>query len=222
MNPPRLRVMLVDDHAIVRSGFRRLLERYPTIEVVVEADTGERAYRGFVEHAPDVTVLDLSMPDTGGLEILRRLLAREANAKVIVFSMHDDASLVERAMNLGARAYVSKSNAPDVLAQAVLEVAAGRIFLSQDIAQALALFKHAGKDDPLKLLTSREFEIFQQIVAGQSAADIAGTLNLSTKTVANYHTLIKQKLNVGSDIELVRLALRHNLLSQTANAKIHR
>jgi DNA-binding NarL/FixJ family response regulator len=213
MSGARLRVMLVDDHGIVRSGFRRLLERYPTIEVVAEADTGEQAYRSFVEHAPDVTVLDLSMPDTGGLEILRRLLAREPAARVIVFSMHEDAALVDRAMRLGARGYVSKSNAPDVLAQAVLEVAAGKLFLSPDIAHALALFKRAGEDDPLKLLTAREFEIFQQIVAGQSAAEIASTLNLSAKTVANYHTLIKQKLNVGSDVELVRLALRHNLLS---------
>jgi DNA-binding NarL/FixJ family response regulator len=212
MTGARLRVMLVDDHAIVRSGFRRLLERYPTIEVVAEADTGEQAYRRFVEHAPDVTVLDLSMPDTGGLEILRRLLAREATARVIVFSMHEDAALADRAMRLGARGYVSKSNAPDVLAHAVLEVAAGKIFLSPDIAQALAQFKLAGEDDPLKLLTSREFEIFQQIVAGQTANEIAGTLNLSAKTVANYHTLIKQKLNVGTDVELMRLAMRHNLL----------
>ncbi len=212
MNNARLRVMLVDDHAIVRSGFRRLLERYPTIEVVAEADTGEQAYRRFVEHAPDVTVLDLSMPDTGGLEILRRLLTREAAAKVIVFSMHEGAALADRVMRLGARGYVSKSNAPDVLAQAVLEVAAGKIFLSPDIAEALAQFKLAGEDDPLKQLTAREFEIFQQIVAGQTANEIAGTLNLSAKTVANYHTLIKQKLNVGSDVDLMRLALRHNLL----------
>jgi two-component system invasion response regulator UvrY len=212
MTMTRLRVMLVDDHAIVRSGFRRLLERYPTIEVVAEADTGERAYRKFVEHAPDVTVLDLSMPDAGGLEILRRLLAREPTAKVIVFSMHDDAALAERAMRMGARGYVSKSNAPEVLAQAVLEVAAGKQFLSDDIAQALALFRLSGEDDPLKLLSAREFEIFQQIVAGQSAVEIAAALNLSAKTVANYHTTIKQKLNVGSDVDLVRLALRQKLL----------
>ncbi len=212
MSSARLRVMLVDDHAIVRSGFRRLLERYPTIEVVAEADTGEQAYRRFVEHIPDVTVLDLSMPDTGGLEILRRLLAREAGAKVIVFSMHEDAALADRALRLGARGYVSKSNAPDVLAQAVLEVATGKVFLSPDIADALVQFKLAGENDPLKQLTSREFEIFQQIVAGQTANEIADTLNLSAKTVANYHTLIKQKLNVGSDVELMRLALRHNLL----------
>jgi DNA-binding NarL/FixJ family response regulator len=212
MNAPRASVMLIDDHAIVRSGFRRLLERYPTIEIVAEADTGDIAYRRFVEHRPDVTVLDLSMPDTGGFEILRRLLAREPGARVIIFSMHDDAALAERALGLGARGYVSKSNAPDVLALAVFEVAAGRQFLSPDIAQALALFRLAGEDDPLKVLGAREFEIFRQIVAGQSAADIATSLNLSAKTVANYHTQIKQKLNLASDVELVRLALRRKLL----------
>ena len=126
MNAIRLRVMLVDDHAIVRSGFRRLLERYPEIDVVAEAESAEQAYRLFVEHMPDIVVLDLSMPDSGGLEVLRRLLTREQAAKVIVFSMHEDAALVERALRLGARGYVSKSSAPDMLAQAVLDVAAGK------------------------------------------------------------------------------------------------
>jgi DNA-binding NarL/FixJ family response regulator len=212
MTTSRLRIMLVDDHAIVRSGFRRLLERYPTIEVVAEADTGEQAYRLFVEHTPEVTVLDLSMPDTGGLEILRRLLAREPAARVIVFSMHEDGALAARSLGLGARGYVSKSSAPDVLAEAVFEVAAGRLFLSPDMAQALAAYRLAGADDPLRALGAREFEIFRRIVAGQPAADIAASLNLSAKTVANYHTQIKQKLNVASDVELVRLALRRKLL----------
>jgi two-component system, NarL family, invasion response regulator UvrY len=211
MTSDRTRVMLVDDHAIVRSGFRRLLDQYPSIEVVAEADNAERAYRDYLEYLPDVLVLDLSMPGTGGLEIMRRVLAREPGARVIVFSMHEDAALAERAMRLGARGYVSKSNAPEILAHAVLEVAAGRQFLSPDIAHSLALFKLAGEDDPLKLLTSREFEIFQQLVAGRSAGDIAKALNLSGKTIANYHTSIKQKLGVSSDVELVRVALRFNL-----------
>lgn len=211
MTAPRLRVMLVDDHAIVRSGFRRLLERYPEIGVVAEAENAEQAYRLFVEHAPDILVLDLSMPDAGGLEVLRRLLAREQATRVIVFSMHEDAALVERALRLGACGYVSKSSAPDMLAQAVLAVAAGEVFLSADVEQALAAFRASGEDDPLRELSAREFEIFRQIVRGVSAAEIAGNLNLSAKTVANYHTVIKQKLNVASDIELVRLALRCNL-----------
>lgn len=211
MSAPRLRVMLVDDHAIVRSGFRRLLERYPEIEVVAEAENAEQAYRRFVEHLPDVLVLDLSMPRIGGLEVLRRLLVREPATKAIVFSMHEDATLAERALRLGARGYVSKASAPDVLARAVFEVAQGKVFLSDDIARALAAFRASGEQDPLRQLSAREFEIFRQIVRGASVAEIAGNLSLSAKTVANYHTLIKQKLDVGSDVELVRLALRCNL-----------
>jgi DNA-binding NarL/FixJ family response regulator len=204
--------MLADDHAIVRSGFRRLLDQYPTIEVVAEADTAERTYRNFLEYLPDVLVLDLSMPGTGGIEIMRRVLAREPGARVIVFSMHEDAALADRAMRLGARGYVSKSNAPETLAQAVLEVAAGRQFLSPDIAHAIALFKLSGEHDPFKLLSSREFEIFRQLVAGLPAGEIAKALNLSGKTVANYHTSIKQKLGVAGDVEMVRIALRFNMI----------
>lgn len=212
MTSPRTRVMLADDHAIVRSGFRRLLDQYPAIEVVAEADTAERTYRVYLEFLPDVLVLDLSMPGTGGIEVIRRLLAREPAARVIVFSMHEDAALADRSIRLGARGYVSKNNAPETLARAVLEVAAGRQFLSPDIARSIALFKLAGEQDPFKLLNSREFEIFRQLVDGVSAAEIAKGLNLSGKTVANYHTSIKQKLGVSSDVELVRIALRFNML----------
>jgi len=208
----KIRVMLVDDHAIVRSGFRRLLERYPDIEVIAEADDAEQAYRDFLACAPDVLVLDLSMPRTGGMEIMRRVLARKPEARIIVFSMHEDAALVERAMRHGARGYVSKSNAPETLAQAILEVATGKQFLSPDIAHTLALYKLDGEQNPLDRLTPREFEIFQQIVSGRNAAEIAKALNLSGKTVANYHTSVKQKLGAASDVELVRVAMRLNLI----------
>jgi two-component system invasion response regulator UvrY len=210
----RTRVMLVDDHAIVRSGFRRLLDQYPGIQVIVEAATAERAYRDFLEYRPDVMVLDISMPGAGGLEIMRRVLAREPQARIIVFSMHDDSTIAARAMRLGARGYVSKNNNPEVLAQAVIEVAAGGQYLSPDIAHAVALCMLSGRDDPLELLTPREFEVFQQVVAGRSAAEIAKALDLSGKTIANYHTTVKQKLGVTSDVELVRIALRFNLLKE--------
>jgi DNA-binding NarL/FixJ family response regulator len=126
--------------------------------------------------------------------------------------MHEDPMRAERAIQLGARGYVTKSSAPEVLAKAVLEVAAGRLFLSADIAQAIAQSKLAGDDNPLKLLTPREFEIFRLLVAGRSAAEIAGILNLSAKTVANNRTLINQKLRTSGDVELVLLAQRHNLV----------
>jgi DNA-binding NarL/FixJ family response regulator len=204
--------MLVDDHAIVRSGFRRLLEEYPNIRVLAEAETGEQAYRGYLEHRPDVLVLDISMPDTSGLALMQRLFARVPEARVIIFSMHEDVAMAERAMQAGARGYVTKSSAPEVLVKAVQEVAAGRRFLGPDIAHALAVARFDGQRDPLELLSTREFEIFRQLVSGRAPAEIARALNLSVKTIANYHTQIKQKLGASSDIDLVRIALRQDLL----------
>jgi len=207
-----IRVMLVDDHAIVRAGFRRLLEQGSTIQVVAEAENGEQAYSGFVQHAPDVMVLDLSMPGMSGFEIIRKVIAREPASRIIVFSMHEDPALAEQALSLGACGYVTKSNAPEVLAMAVIHAAAGRTFLSDDIARAVARLRESGDEHPMKQLTAREFEIFRMLVGGRTAAEIAGLLNLSAKTVANYHTMIKQKLNAATDVDLVRLALRHKLL----------
>lgn len=214
MGVKAIRVMLVDDHAIVRSGFRRLLEEFPDIDVVAEAESGDQAYRNYLDCWPDVLVLDISMPDTSGFALMQRLFARAPDARVVVFSMHQDPAMAERAMEGGARGYVTKSSAPEVLVKAVHEVGAGRLFLSPDIAHAVAVSKFAGQDNPLKLLSTREFEIFQQLVNGRAPADIARALNLSAKTVANYHTLIKQKLSAASDIDLMRIALRQNVLPQ--------
>ena len=211
MNAVPIKLMLVDDHAIVRSGFRRLLEQEPQLQIVAEADSGERAYALFVKEMPDVVVMDLSMPGMSGFETIRRIVAREPAARILVFSMHEDPMRAERAIQLGARGYVTKSSAPEVLARAVVEVAAGKLFLSADIAQAIAQSKLSGEDNPLKQLTAREFEIFRLIVAGHGAAEIAGILNLSSKTVANNRTLINQKLRTSGDVELVLLAQRYNL-----------
>jgi two-component system invasion response regulator UvrY len=206
-----IRIMLVDDHAIVRAGFRRLLEQRSDFRVVAEAADAERAYALYVKHEPDVVVMDLSMPGVSGLETIRRIIGRQAAARILVFSMHEDASVAERAIQLGARGYVTKSNAPEVLATAVAEVMAGRLALSPDMAKSIAMLKLSSEGDPLQALTAREFEIFRLLVTGRPAIEIAKLLNLSAKTVANYHTLIKQKLNISSDVELVLLAQRQNV-----------
>jgi two-component system, NarL family, invasion response regulator UvrY len=211
VNGPRIRIMLVDDHAIVRAGFRRLLEQQPEYQVVAEAADAERAYTLFVEHEPDVVVLDLSMPGVSGLETIRRIIGRRPAARILVFSMHEDAALAERAIQLGARGYVTKSSAPESLAAAVAEVAAGRLALSPDIAQSLAILKVTGGVSPINVLSAREFEIFRLLAAGHSVVAIAALLSLSGKTVANYHSLIKQKLGVSTDVELVLLAQRENV-----------
>jgi DNA-binding NarL/FixJ family response regulator len=207
-----IRIMLVDDHAIVRAGFRRLLEQRSDYRVVAEAADAERAYALYLEHEPDVVVMDLSMPGISGLDTIRRIIGRNADAKIVVFSMHEDASVAERAIQLGARGYVTKCNAPEVLAAAVAEVVAGRLSLSPDMAQSIAMLKLSGDGNPLQALSAREFEIFRLLVTGRPAVEIAKLLNLSAKTVANYHTLIKQKLNVQSDVELVLLAQRQNVM----------
>ena len=205
------RIMLIDDHAIVRAGFRRLLEQQVDYQVVAETGDAEDAYALFVEHKPDVVVLDLSMPGVSGLELVRRMAIREPAARILIFSMHEDPLLAERAIQLGARGYVTKSSAPEVLASAVADMMAGKVALSPDIAQALAIFKVTGEGDPLTALNTREFEIFGLIAKGQSVSSIASLLSLSAKTVANYHSLIKQKLGITSDVELVLLAQRRNI-----------
>lgn len=211
MSAAAIRIMLVDDHAVVRAGFRRLLEQQLNCHVVAEAADAERAYKLFVEHKPDVVVLDLSMPGLSGMDTIRRIIAREPAARILVFSMHEDASVAERAIQLGARGYVTKSSAPEVLAAAVAEVAAGKLALSPDITQSLALLKLNGAENPLSALSAREFEIFRLLAGGYSVLAIAGLLSLSGKTVANYHSLIKQKLGIASDVELVLLAQRQNV-----------
>jgi two-component system invasion response regulator UvrY len=211
MSAAAIRVMLVDDHAVVRAGFRRLLEQQLNCQVVAEAADAERAYKLFVEHKPDVVVLDLSMPGLSGMETIRRIIAREPAARILVFSMHEDAAVAERAIQLGARGYVTKSSAPEILAAAVAEVAAGKLALSPDITQSLALLKLNGAENPLNALSAREFEIFRLLAGGYSVVAIAGLLSLSGKTVANYHSLIKQKLGIASDVELVLLAQRQNV-----------
>jgi two-component system, NarL family, invasion response regulator UvrY len=204
--------MLADDHAIVRAGFRRLLEQYPALQIVAEAADADRAYALCIEHEPDVIVMDVSMPGVSGLDSIRRIMSRRPAARILVFSMHEDATLAERAIQLGARGYVTKSNPPETLAAAVLEVAAGKLVLSPDIAKSIAILKVSGRDNPLNLLSAREFEIFRLLAGGHPVTDIARLLNLSAKTVANYHTLIKQKLHLSSDVELVLLAQRQEII----------
>ena len=211
MNGAAIRIMLVDDHAVVRAGFRRLLEQQPTFQVVAEAADADRAYALFLEHQPDVIVMDVSMPGVSGLESIRRIVNRSPAARVLVFTMHEDAALAQRAIQLGARGYVTKSNPPEVLTAAVAEVAAGGLALSPDIAKSIALLKLSGQQRLLEQLSAREFEIFRLLASGRPVAEIARLLNLSGKTVANYHTVIKQKLHLSSDVELVLLAQRQDI-----------
>ena len=208
-----LRVALADDHAVVRSGYRRLLELEGDIAVVAEFGDADAAYNAFNGHDAlattiDLLVLDLSMPGRSGLELLRRLSARRPELAVLVFTMHDGAAMLDQCLRAGAAGFVTKSSAPEVLVDAVRRAARGEIALSPDMA-ALAAQAHAGP--PHTRLTSREFDILQQLIAGRAVEDIAQTLRLSNKTVANYQTRIRQTLGVGSAVELLRYAREHGL-----------
>ena len=212
MNRDRISVMLVDDHAVVREGYRRLIEKHADMQVVAEAADGAAAYQQYKSHRPDVVVLDLSMPGKGGIEVIRHLRQWDESARILVFTMHQTAAYAVQAFKAGARGYVTKSSAPQFLLQAVREVFAGRQAISADVSQELALAHIGEQESPLDLLTAREFDIFRMIAEASSTAEIAETLNLSAKTVSNYHSLIKSKLGVGSDVELAQLALRLRVL----------
>lgn len=209
----RVRVLLVDDHAVVRAGYRVLLQSAPEIEIVAEAETGEAACRLFADLVPDVVVMDLTLPGIGGLEAIRRIRLRDERAKVLVFSVHEDTAFVEHAFAAGASGYLMKRSAPDALVAAVKRVAAGGRHVDSEIAERLALRRAGGRDSPLTRLSTREFEIFCLLAEGRSTADIADQLSLSAKTVANYTTQLKGKLGVDTVAELTRLAIRHGIIS---------
>ena len=213
MSEKKIRILLVDDHAVVRAGYRMLLKNSEDIEVVAEADSGERACKAFADLKPDVVVMDLSMPGIGGLEAIRRIIARDTNAKILVFSMHEDTVFVEQALQAGAQGYLTKSSAPEILVEAIKELAAGRSHIDSEIVQRLAIQKSRGKDSPFSGLSTREFEIFCLLAEGLNTSEIAKRLSLSYKTVANYSTQIKSKLNVSTIAELARLAIRHNIVN---------
>jgi two-component system, NarL family, invasion response regulator UvrY len=208
MNSRSIRILLVDDHAIVREGYRSLLEKQPRMQIVGEAEDGNQAYERSLTTSPDVIIMDLSMPGQGGLEAISRICERLRGVRILVFSMHQNPAFAIQATRAGAKGYVSKSSSPDVLIRAVYDVFNGRHALSSDIAQALALSKLGGEHGALDELTVREFEILRMLVDAQSAEDIANALHISPKTVSNCHYQIKKKLGVATDIELVRLALR--------------
>jgi len=205
-------ILLVDDHAIVREGYRALLAKQPGLQVVAEAGDGAEAYRLFKEFLPDLLITDISLPGSSGLELIARIKQRRADAKILVFSMHQNPGFAVQAMRAGALGYVTKSSPPEDLLRAIREVHAGRHTLSADIAQALALEKLGSERIALETLTVREFEILRLLVDGRSSDEIAQTLNISPKTVGNCHYLIKRKLGVASDIELTRLAIKLNVV----------
>ncbi len=205
-------IVLIDDHAVVRAGVRRLLEQELLFEVIGEAESGEKAYQIFGELKPDVMVMDLSMPGMGGLEGIRRILMRYEKAKILVLSMHEDLSFANQALKLGAKGYLTKNTLADDLVNSIQTVSKGDVFLSEEIAKKMGMQSISGNQDPIHELSAREFEIFRLFAEGLDIDAIASTLNISSKTVSNYQTMIKQKLNINSPVELVRYAIKVGLI----------
>jgi two-component system invasion response regulator UvrY len=199
-------VLLVDDHAVVREGYRRLLEERGNIKVIAEAANANDAYDRFCALKPQVVVMDISLPGTSGIEAMHRMLAREPQTRVLMFSMHEDAIFASRALKSGASGYVTKASAPNVLVEAVHSIAQGKRYLSSDVAQTLALRNVTQEPSASDSLSQREFEILRLLVQGKSVREIAEILRINAKTVANHQSMIKQKLGVESPMQLLRMA----------------
>jgi len=205
------RILLADDHAMVRTGFRLLLDGAGAT-VVAEAESGEEALRSYTEFAPDVLVMDVSMPGIGGLAALERLCARDSEARVLMLSAHQDAMIPIRALKAGATGYLSKRCLPQALIQAVYQVARGQRYLDPELAQQVALAQISGSANPAQTLTDKEFTIFLELARGRSVNEVARDFHLSGSTVGTHLYHIKQKLNAGNAAELAVIAMRAGLL----------
>lgn len=209
----KISLLLVDDHALIREGYRALFKKQSNLEVIAEASDGAEAYQRYKDRPVDVVIMDLTLPKQGGIETITRIKKYHSQAKFLVFSMHQNAIFALQAINAGALGYVTKSSDPASLLQGISSVYAGQHFLSPDIAQILALEKSGYEYSALKSLSTREFEIFRMLAESHSKESIATALNLSPKTISNCHYLIKSKLNVNSDIELIYLAIRMKVIN---------
>jgi two-component system invasion response regulator UvrY len=208
----RIRVLLVDDHAVVREGYRRLLERDESLTVVGEAAAMAEALTLDAQLQPDVIVLDIALPGVSGIEVLRRLIARRPDARVLMFSMYQDGIYATHAMNAGACGYLSKASAPDLLVSAVRTVAAGGRYMSPDVQLAMTT-QSATARQLANALSIRELEVLRLLTQGYGVDAIAARLGLSPKTAANHQSSIKQKLGAGSALQLILIAQQFGLIA---------
>ena len=204
--------MLVDDHAVVRAGVKRLIEQGGHYLVVAEAESGESAYQQYGEHMPDIVLMDLSMPGMGGMEAIARITTRYPVAKILVLSMHENAAFASQALKAGAIGYLAKNGLADELLSALDSIANGQSYVNSKIAEKISQQFLQHNTSPLEQLSTREFEIFRLLAEGADSIEIGKKLNISGKTVANYQTSIKQKLGIHNSVELVRLAIRSGLI----------
>jgi two-component system invasion response regulator UvrY len=208
----QINVMLVDDHAVVRMGFKMLLESDADMKVIAEAESGELAIQRYMEHKPDVVVMDITMPGIGGLEAIERILAKDNAAKILVLSAHEDSVHPKRVLNAGAMGYLTKRSAAEELIKAIRTVASGKKYLEASVAQQMAIQQLSGDQNPVDVLSPREFEVFMALAKGKTTNEIAETLFLSPRTVGTHLYNIKQKLNANNSAEIALIAMRSGLL----------
>ena len=205
-----MRVLIADDHPIVASGCRTVLADEPDI-IILEAPDAETAERIFVAERPDICLIDINLPTVSGFELARRVLAQDAGARIIIFSMNDDPVFVGRAIEVGAKGFVSKTGDPQDLVYAIREVGKGGVYLPPALARSMAFAGPAVATNPLSKLNSREMEILRLLSAGKSLSEIAWLIHSPYKTVANTSSIIRQKLGVRTSAELVRLAIENGV-----------
>ena len=208
MNSSKTKVLLVDDHAVVRAGFKMLLAAVDGIEVIAEADRGELAIQIQQKLQPDIVVMDLSMPGIGGLETIRRIMQRDPKAHILVFSVHHEQVYVQRALDAGAKGYITKNSAPNILPLAIDKIVQGQRYIEQGLLKKTN--ETSENQDYQKIVeqfSAREFDIFRLLAKGLTVHKIADELCLGYKTVANYVTQIKKKLQISSVAELAHVAV---------------
>ena len=213
MTTKPVRVLLVDDHAVVREGYRTLLEKHDGVSVVGEASNAALAYQRYKDLRPDVVVMDISMPGRGGIDAIEHIRKFDAEARILVFTMHSGAPYALQAFRAGAKGYVTKSSPPDLLVNAGRSVANGQVAVCPEISEELAIDRVQDESERIEGLSPREFEILRMILDAKTTDEIASALNVSRKTAANYHYTIKAKLGASSDIELLHFGLRHGLVA---------
>ena len=208
-----IKILLVDDHELVRGGLRLILETVPEFTVVAEAKSGEEALRFCRKEAPDVVLMDINMPGIGGLEATKQIVRLSENTRVICLSMHTENPIPAKVMQIGAYGFVTKDAVPAEMIRAVHKVAAGQKYVSPEIAQLIAIGQlDMNNNNPFELLSDRELEITLMLVQGRRVPEIASSLNISAKTVNTYRYRLFDKLNINTDVELTHLALRYKLI----------
>ena len=207
-----INIMLVDDHAVVRMGFKMLLESASDVKVVAEAENGEQAIKLYMEHQPDVVVMDITMPGIGGMEAIERIMAKDNTARILVLSAHEDSVHPKRVLNAGALGYLTKRSAPEELIKAIRTISQRKRYLEANIAQQMAIQQLSGEANPVDVLSAREFEVFMALAKGKTTNEIADTLCLSPRTVGTHLYNIKQKLDANNSAEIALIAMRSGLI----------